>query len=671
MTTVLNPKYTFDSYVVGAANRLAVTAGRTVAETPGAAYNPLFIYSGSGLGKTHLLMAIGHAAKQAAPTLNVEYLTLDEYVEAFHAAIAAGQGDAFRRRFENVDVLLVDDVQFLSNRKEMQSELLRLTEALQGAGHQIVLTSDRPPAEIADLDERLISRLSGGLVVDMGLPDYETRVAILRRKAEERGARFQPGVLDTVAGLEFANVRELMGALNRLVAFQAVNDQPINAAAAKQLLGASVTAAAGASVGGGSVGGGGDGGGGGGGGQPGGGPGGAGPGDEFGAFLADVTVTVGKAGEAWRARVAEAVLRWEGEGYRTHRLEALLERDAPAAVDEAIAEFAADVERLRALEAEVAQLDPQAAGESVFRDPERLTEAEEAATKVRGGVAPPPGPSGAFPLSGYAVGPSNEVAVSAVRAVLERPGKKYNPLVLVGKSGLGKTHLLNALGLELAHAKRAVVACLSTQAFIDELIAAIDGNRVDWWRARYRRCTALLLDDIHLIAGKERTQEELFNLFNLLQDKDRQLMFTAPSHPNTLTGIEERIISRLEGGLVAELTEPDRDVKRLVLERLLTGQSVTPEPALVDYLADRPADSVRSLVGLAQRVVSAAAAEDVPVTAGLAREVLEGQSSREARRSSGFRTSGIVVSSLGGIKSREKMVWDWPEVADRLIEELR
>src|SRR2546426_1009770 len=176
-------------------------------------------------------MAIGHAAKQAAPTLNVEYLTLDEYVEAFHAAIAAGQGDAFPRRFENVDVLLVDDVQFLSNRKEMQSELLRLTEALQGAGHQIVLTSDRPPAEIADLDERLISRLSGGLVVDMGLPDYETRVAILRRKAEERGARFQPGVHDTVAGLEFANMGELSGARNRLAAPPAAELPAINPAA--------------------------------------------------------------------------------------------------------------------------------------------------------------------------------------------------------------------------------------------------------------------------------------------------------------------------------------------------------------------------------------------------------------------------------------------------------
>jgi len=660
MTSALNPKYSFDSFVVGAANRLAVTAGHTVAESPGAAYNPLFIYSGSGLGKTHLLMAVGHAAKKAAPKLNIEYLTLDEYVEAFHASVAAGQGDAFRRRFQNVDVLLVDDVQFLTNRKEMQSELLRLTEALQAAGRQIVLTSDRPPPDIADLDERLISRLSGGLVVDMGTPDYETRVAILRRKSEERGARFEPGVLEAVAQAEVGNVRELMGALNRLVAFQAVNDTSINAETVKRILGLASEGAGSASPGDGRT--------------PaakGGGGGGGGGGDEFGEFLADVTVTVGKAVEAWRARVGEAVLRWEGEGYRTQRLEALLQRDAPAAVDKAIAAFAEDVERLKALEAEVAELDPQAAGQSVFRDPERLSEAEDAAAKVRAGAAPPPGPSAAFPLAAFAVGPSNQVAVSAARAALERPGKKYNPLVLVGKSGLGKTHLLNAIGLELARGKRAVVACLSTQAFIDELIAAIDGNRVDWWRARYRRATALLLDDIHLLAGKERTQEELFNLFNLLQDKDRQLVFTAPAHPNTLSGLEERVVSRLEGGLVAELKEPDREVKRAVLERMLTQQAVHPEPALIDYLADRPTDSVRSLVGLLQRVASAAAAQDGPLTAGLAREVLEGQSSRDSRRAGGFRTSGLVVSSLGGIKSREKVVWDWIDVGDRVIEDFR
>ncbi len=129
MTAALNPKFSFETFVVGAANRLAVTAGRAVAENPGTAYNPLFIYSGSGLGKTHLLMALGQGAKKLLPHLNIEYLTLDEYVEAFHAAVAAGQGDAFRRRFQNVDMLLVDDVQFLTNRKEMQAELLRLTEA--------------------------------------------------------------------------------------------------------------------------------------------------------------------------------------------------------------------------------------------------------------------------------------------------------------------------------------------------------------------------------------------------------------------------------------------------------------------------------------------------------------------------------------------------------------
>jgi chromosomal replication initiator protein len=654
MTSALNPRFTFETFVVGAANRLAVTAGRTVAENPGSAYNPLFIYSGSGLGKTHVLMAIGHAAKAIAPQLNIEYLTLDEYVEAFHAAIAAGQGDAFRRRFQNVDVLLVDDVQFLTNRKEMQAELLRLTEALQQSGHQIVLASDRPPAEIADLDERLISRFSGGLVVDMGIPDYETRVAILRRKAEERGSKFQPGVLEAVAKVEYPNVRELMGALNRLIAFQAVNDMPINAEAASKVLGIPTVASAAASSAA------------------------ASPAaaslaaaspDEFSQFLTDVTTTVGKAVEAWRARVTEAVLRWEGEGYRTGRLEKLLDQDTPAAVDEAIAAYVQDVERLKALEAEVAVLDPQAAGGKVFRDPDHMDAAEAAAAKVRDGAAPPPAPSAAFPLDSYVAGPSNEVALNAARDVIAKPGKKYNPLVIAGKSGLGKTHLLNAIGLELAKKKNAIVACLSTQAFVDELIAAIDGNRVDWWRARYRRATALLLDDIHLLAGKERTQEELFNLFNQLVDADRQLIFTAPSHPNTLHGLEERIVSRLEGGLVAEIAEPDKELRRSVLERLLTQQRLPLEPALVDYLADRPIDSVRSLTGVVQRVVEAAAAQDAPVTAGLAREVLEG--APPPRRTTGLRTSGIVVSSAGGVRSREKMVWDWPAAGDRVIEDLR
>jgi len=162
VTATMNPLYRFDTLVVGAANRLAFTAAKAVAESPGTVYNPLFIYARPGLGKTHLLMGIGHAARAINPALSVEYLTLDEFVESFHAAIAAGQGEAYRRRFIDVDLLLVDDVQFLTHRREMQSELLRLTDALQSANRQIVLTSDRPPAEIEALDERLIRRFAGG-----------------------------------------------------------------------------------------------------------------------------------------------------------------------------------------------------------------------------------------------------------------------------------------------------------------------------------------------------------------------------------------------------------------------------------------------------------------------------------------------------------------------------
>src|SRR4029077_10877900 len=153
---------------------------------------------------------IGHAARAINPRLAVEYLTLDEFVEAFHAAIAAGHGEAYRKRFLDVDLLLVDDVQFLTHRREMQAELLRLTDALQTANRQIVLTSDRPPAEIEALDERLIRRFAGGLIIDVSAPDYETRVAILRRKAEERRAGFAKSGMRGGGRVGIDNVRELL-----------------------------------------------------------------------------------------------------------------------------------------------------------------------------------------------------------------------------------------------------------------------------------------------------------------------------------------------------------------------------------------------------------------------------------------------------------------------------
>ena len=643
MTADLNPRFRFDTFVVGSANRLAVSAAKSVAESPGVAYNPLFIYSGPGLGKTHLLMAVAHAARTINPKLQVEYLTLDDFMEAFHAAVAAGQGEAYRRRFTEVDLLLVDDVQFLDRRREMQSELLRVINAMQTGNRQIVLTSDRGPGDIESLDERLIQRFAGGLVIDIAAPDYETRVAIVRRHAEERKAVFEPGVLETVASLAITNVRELIGSLNRLIAFQAVSDQPLDEAQAKLVLGGvpQKPERVGPEV------------------------------DEFGSFLSEISNTVAQQVEAWRTRVAEAVLRWEGEGYRVSRLNALLEQDTPPDPDLVLKQFAEDIERLRAIEADAVDIDASLAADSVFRDPDRISEAEALLARAREGATPPPGPSPFWQLTDFAEGPGNRIAVRAALMAVEHPALKYNPLVVVGPSGTGKTHLLHGIGNALVRQDQSVVACLSTQEFVDDLISAIDRDRVNWWRSRYRRITAFILDDIQLLGNKERTQEEMFWLFNHLLEEGRQMVFSSSVPLAELADVEPRLISRLEGGLVVHLPPPEREVRLAVLERLLRDSQGSVDPELAEYLAGRSVDSIRTMQGVLQRVLNAAETRHEPPTAALARELLEGVAPKPARKSAGHRVSGVIALPSGMVRSREKMIWEWPEATDRIIEDLR
>ncbi len=656
MTVTLNPLYRFDTMVVGAANRLAVTASKAVAESPGTVYNPLFIYARPGLGKTHLLMGIGHAARAINPRLSVEYLTLDEFVEAFHAAIAAGHGEAYRKRFLDVDLLLVDDVQFLTHRREMQAELLRLTDALQRANRQIVLTSDRPPAEIEALDERLIRRFAGGLVIDVAGPDYETRVAILRRKAEERRAGFADGVLEAVASLGIDNVRELLGALNRLIAFQAVSDAPLDPAQARALIGgAGATDADDA---------------------PGAPPAAAESRDEFGEFLSEISATVAQQVDAWRTKVSAAILRWQGEGFLTTRLEALLEQEMVSDPQRAIGEFEVDVERLQAMRTEAAELAPELAGSSAFHDPGDLPAAEAALARAREGAVPPPAPSPLWRLQELAESAGNRLALESARLVGAEPGTGYNPLVIVGAGGTGKTHLLHAIGNELAR-RGGPVACLSAPEFTGELIEAIDRDAVAGWRARYRRTSAFLLDDVHLIADKDRTQDELFVLFNLLLESGRQMVFTSAAPLAGLPGVEARLRTRLEGGLVVELPAPDEEIRARVIARTLGEKLGGADDALVSYLAACAAESVRAVQGLVQRVIEAAEARGTVPTAGLAREVLEGPAvpapsrSAAAARPRPPRSSGIVAPTAGGARSREKMVWEWPDVGERVLEEWR
>jgi chromosomal replication initiation ATPase DnaA len=652
MTADLNPQFRLDGLVVGAANRLAVTAARAVAESPGAVYNPLFVYARPGLGKTHLLVAIGHAARAIDPRIVVEYLTLDEFVEAFHAAIAAGQGDSYRRRFLDVGLLLVDDVQFLAHRREMQAELLRVVDAMQAVGRQIVLTSDRPPAEIEALDERLIRRFGGGLVIDIAAPDYETRVAILRRRAEERKAEFAAGVIEAVADLEIDNVRELIGALNRLVAGQAVSDAPLSAAEARALIAGTLVRrpapaparapelvpASGAV-------------------------------DEFADFLQEVSATVSQQVESWRARIAEAMLRWEGEGYRVARLQALLESEVVADPESELRAFESDIERLRAMQAEVEGLAPDLAGVPALRDPGDLAAAEALVEKARQGATPPPPPSPHWLLDEFMESASNRMAVRAARSVAAAPGSKYNPLVITGATGNGKTHLLHGLGNALL-ARGLTVACVSGNEFVDELISAIERETVGLWRARYRHVEALLIDDVHVVAGKDRSQEELFVLFNHLVERGRQMVFTTGAPLGELETLEPRLRTRLEGGLVVELPAPDRELRERAIERMLSARLESLDPEFASYVAGRPADSMRASLALVQRVLNAAEARQVAPTAGLARDVLEGAAARP-RRSPPARPSGVAAPSGAGVRSREKMVWEWPDVAARMIEELR
>lgn len=659
MTLELNPRFTFATFVAGPSNQLAVTAARAVAESPGSVYNPLFVYSDTGLGKTHLMMAVGHRAREVQREIAVEYLTLEEFIEAFHAAVGAGQGEAFRNRFVGVDVMLVDDVQFLASRLETQTELLRFVNGFLEAGKQIVLTSDRPPNELQDLDERLISRFAGGLVVDIAPPEYETRLAILQRKMAERGMEFDARVLETVASVEVKNVRELLGLLNRLIAFQAVNESAISPEQARRLLGedeppaaAAAAPEAAAAVP-----------------APEGGETAAPPPDEFQAFLSTVGSALAQQMDAWRRRLHEAVVYWEGEGYRADRIKRLLEQDAPVGADAVVAEFEQAVERLRALQDEMNQLDPGRAGEAAFYDPDRLEDAAQLVQRAREGLAPPPGPSAAWAFEDFVAAESNRVALNSAQAVTASPGGLYNPFVIVGPTGVGKTHLLHGIGHALAVVPDALVACLSAQDFIDELVQAIDRGRLDTWRSRYRRVTGLLVDDVHLFAGKERSQRELFNLFNALLDAGRQLAFTCHVPPREVEGLDDRLISRLEGGLVVEIQPPDRDLRLALVTRELEERAGEVDADVAAYLADRPATSLRSVIGLVQRVVEAAETQAVSVSLALAREILDG-APVGSRRSAGMRTSGIVISPHGGVRSREKMVWQWPAPADRIVEEV-
>jgi chromosomal replication initiator protein len=234
--TRLNPRYLFETFVIGSSNRFAHAAAVAVAEAPAKAYNPLFIYGDSGLGKTHLLHAIGHYGMSLYNNVRVRYVSSEEFTNDFINSIRDGRAEGFRRRYRDVDILLVDDIQFLENKEQTQEEFFHTFNTLHNANKQIVISSDRPPQQLVTLEDRLRNRFHWGLITDVQPPELETRIAILRKKAAQDRLAAPPEVLEFIASKISTNIRELEGALIRVTAFASLNRQGVDLALAEIVL---------------------------------------------------------------------------------------------------------------------------------------------------------------------------------------------------------------------------------------------------------------------------------------------------------------------------------------------------------------------------------------------------------------------------------------------------
>ncbi len=633
----------FDTYVAGPQGALAVTAARAVAESRHPPYNPLFLVGSPGFGKSHLLSAIEGLAARVDPARRA--------VRVSGAAFRPEQ----REEWTGADLLLVDDVDQLP--RAGQGVAAEVLEARAEARRATVLTSALSPGEIPHADSRLCRVSASGLVVELDLPGPDRRLGLLRSLPADPA--LDPAVLEALALLPVRNIRELLGAFRRLVAFQAVSRHPLDVSQASVLLGE--LGAAGP--------------------VPEGPPGDL-PGthvvsgsaervrafpdgveedrdhaDEFGDFLSEVVATVAEQVDRWRERVGAAILRWEGEGIRTARLEGLLREEFPDDPDTLLAEFERDAEAMVALAREARALDPRGGEGAVFQDPDDLPGARRALDQIRLRVAGLPGPDPAWRLETFVESASTRSVLRALDRLLGGDTGD-NPVVVHGASGSGKTHLLHGFGSAWLERHGGVVACLSSPDFA--------GDPAGWW-AGIRIASAILVDDLDRI-GAPHTLALLTDALEALVSSGRPVLVTTSTPLQELEGVEARLLSRLTAGVIVDLEPPDRELRaRLVMHAL--PERHRDDAALVDVIARPPAASARAVQAAVQRVMAAATRRGTPPTSSLAREALgEAPSPVAPRVRSG---SGLQNPLLTGARLQEKIIPVWPQVTDQLLEEFR
>lgn len=634
----LDPRLSFDTFVVGPTNRLASAAARRAAESPGRSYNPLFLYSASGLGKSHILTAIGHLAVRTHPGANIVYETLEGYLDQLTRALQEGRGDRVREQYEGADVLLLDDVQFLTGQDQAQEMLLRALDTLTSRDAQVVLASDRPPAEIDGLDARLLSRFSGGLIVDIGQPDYETRVAIMRRKVEEREATLARGVAEAMARFPFRNVRELQGALNRLLAVQDLEGRVVKVGDLSSLLGrdnlpgsGSDSSAAGTGSG--------------------------GPGPQPSEPVQEAP---------WRGPFREVVTAVEAAGYSAHRLRRILDADGEGPEDwrGVLQAFRADVDRLREMRTELDNLGnpwPEAAA-TLLRDPDRLEEAENLLASARERARPfptfPPGirldqAEGRFPA----------LAIRAAERTIGEAAPDYSPLYVHSPDSHRARSFLEMVGRTFrAQRPAGRVGMITVAAFAEEFIRAISDGVAGAWRERWWSADLILLHQAEGLSFTERAQEEFFHMFEALKRRGGRMVLAADRPPSALEGVEDRLRSRFEGGLVVDLghtPEADSEATGRQAGSRRSSEGASPAPPEPEGGEDVLA-SLRAFAGVsvesgggARRGVEAAGEgpEDDMIVQARSDEARSGEAAGEA-----------------WYPQPENVVWRWPRLEDRIVE---
>ena len=639
----LDPQYTFETFVIGPANRLASAAARRSADSPGTSYNPLFIYAASGLGKSHILSAVAHQAQKENARLRVNYQTLEGYLDELTQALASGDRDGMRDRYRDLDILLLDDVQFLANQPEAQEMLLITLDALTASSSQIVLASDRPPADINGLDARLVSRFSGGLIVDIAAPEYETRVAIIRRKAEEHGSTLAAGVAEAIARFPVRNVRELGGGLNRVLAVQDLEGREVTPEEVSKLTGQAPESE-----------------------EPG--------KEDFESFLDEMSETVASSveqqEEPWRKLFRETAEAAEREGFSAERILDLMQGSEPEGWQETAEKFRADLARLRAIEVDLDRLGnpwPEAA-EGVLRDPGRLEEAEALLESVGERMRPFPELAAGPRLADLEGFPTIVVRSGEQLVGADKP--KYNPVYLWGRDPAGGRVVLAAAGRSYQGGDTRM-AVTSVSEFAEDFIRALSAGVAGAWRERWWTVDLLLVHGIEALSGTERAQEEFFHLYEALKRRGSRLMLAADRPLSEISGIDERLRSRFEGGLVLDLegtTVPDGAGEIVLVE---VGQEATPQPSDEDIWA--------GTAGASTEPEGQASPEDNGVIPPLETLIGERGGLLTDLEEPALDTSAVVEEpapepvsepgARGWEPSAEKVVWDWPILEDRLVED--